>query len=151
MLYLGADHRGFPLKEKLKAFLNEKTIAYEDMGAFSLEPSDDFTGFALRVAQAVSKNPSEHKGILICGSGVGVDVVANKVKGIISGLLLSKEHAKAASYDDAINVAAIPADYVLEDEAKAIITAFLETQPSQEERHLRRVQKIKVIEDPKQG
>lgn len=146
MLYLGADHRGFQLKEKVKDYLDAQKIPYEDLGAFSLVPSDDFTQYAHNVAKAVAKNSSEHKGIAFCGSGVGVDVVANKEKEIMAGLLFSEAQAKSAAYDDAINIAAIPADYVSGDEAKRIVAIFLETEPSKEERHMRRVGHIRQIE-----
>ncbi len=147
MIYLGADHRGFELKEKIKLFLEKDDVPYEDLGALILDPDDDYPDIAFKVAEAVAKAPSEHKGILFCGSGVGVAVAANKEKGIIAGLFFSKEQAKAATYDDAINIAALPADYLSEGEAQEIIKAFLETKPSQEERHIRRLAKIKEIEE----
>ncbi len=145
MLYLGADHRGFGLKEKIKRYLKESLIPYEDMGSFSLILDDDYPDIAFKVAKVVAKNPYEDKGILFCGSGVGVDIAANKVRWIRAGLLFSKEQAKSATYDDAINIAAIPADYLSQDETQEIVKIFLETKPSQEERYIRRIKKLKNI------
>src|SRR3989338_472622 len=86
MIYLGADHRGFQLKEEIKKFLAEKKYQFEDMGNFAYDPNDDYTDFAKLVAQKVAEKPNENKGVLICGSGVGVDITANKFPGVRSAL-----------------------------------------------------------------
>jgi len=82
MIYLGADHRGYKLKEALKIYLQESNYVWEDLGAKELNLDDDYPDYALAVAKKVAENPEENRGILICGSGVGVDIVANKIKGI---------------------------------------------------------------------
>ena len=82
MLYIGADHRGYKLKEILRVYLQELGYDFEDLGNKELNPDDDYPDFALGVAKKVAENPDENRGILICGSGVGVDIVANKIKGI---------------------------------------------------------------------
>ena len=81
-VYIGADHGGFNLKEKVKHKLVEWGFDVEDMGAKTLDPDDDYPEFAYAVAKKVSENLSASRGILLCRSGVGMDIVANKVKGI---------------------------------------------------------------------
>src|SRR3989344_1420621 len=107
MVYLGSDHRGFALKEKLKSLLTELGYAFEDMGSFEYNKDDDYPDFATAVARAVvlslSKGDSA-KGILICGSGVGVAVTANKIKGIIAGTMFDSEQVKASVADENANV-----------------------------------------------
>lgn len=146
MLYLGADHRGFELKEKIKIYLKAEDIAFEDVGALVFNQDDDYTDYAEKVALGVAKNPGEYRGIVVCGSGVGVDVVANKFKGVISGLLFNLIQAQEATSHDHLNIAAIAADYTTQKEALEIIAAFLKTPYSQEARHVRRVEKIRKIE-----
>jgi RpiB/LacA/LacB family sugar-phosphate isomerase len=82
-IYLGADHRGFTLKEKLKQWLESQGYAVQDMGAHVLTPGDDYTDYASAVGFNVAKS-DDAKGIVVCGSGVGVDVVANKIDGVRS-------------------------------------------------------------------
>lgn len=147
MIYLGADHRGYTLKEKIKRYLQEQGMPFEDLGAFLEDKDDDFTEYAHSVAQAVAVDPAINRGIVICGSGVGVDVVANKEKGIIAGLFFDPRQAIEATGHDHVNVAALPADHISLDEAVAIVTGFLTTPYSQEERHIRRVNDIKKIEE----
>ena len=87
MIYIGADHRGYKLKEALKDYLKELNLEYEDLGALQIIFDDDYPDYAILVAKKVSENPRENRGILICGSGVGVDIVANKFKGVRSALI----------------------------------------------------------------
>src|SRR3990167_2156290 len=104
-IYLGADHRGFQLKEELKQFL-ETNYDVEDCGAFEKIESDDYTDFAIKVAEKVSSNEGS-RGIVICGSGVGVDITANKFPKIRCGLGINREQIKAARNDDDVNVLAL--------------------------------------------
>ena len=142
MLYLGADHRGFQLKEKIKKFLAEKKYQFEDMGNFIYDKNDDYVDFAKLVAQKVSEKPSEHKGVLICGSGVGVDIAANKFYGVRSALADDVATAKQSREHDNTNVLSLPADEVDFELAKKIITAWLETPFSNGEKYKRRIDKI---------
>ena len=94
-VYLGADHRGFNLKGKIKNWLSENKFSTDDLGAFSYDPNDDYPLFAEKVANSVSSDINkglESRGIVICGSGVGVDIVANKFKHIRNGLPLNLKH-----------------------------------------------------------
>ena len=142
MIYLGADHRGYNLKDDIKKFLAENKYQFEDMGNFTYDPNDDYTDFAKLVAKKVSKKPEKDKGILICGSGVGVDIVANKFKGVRSALADDIATAKQSREHDDTNVLSLPADEVDFELAKKIITVWLETPFSNGEKYKRRINKI---------
>jgi ribose 5-phosphate isomerase B len=144
-VYLGADHRGFELKEKMKPILSGEGHEVEDLGNKSLDSEDDYVDFAARVAEEVEKNP-EARGILFCGSGAGVDIVANKFDGVRSILASFPEEARVARQDDDVNVLALPADFISETQAQEIVKVFLETNFKGEERHKRRLGKITDIE-----
>ena len=145
-IYLGADHRGFEMKERLKKWLEERGYQVEDKGAYALEPQDDYVDFAAQVAEDVSSNSSS-RGIVLCGSGVGVDITSNKYKGVRCGLGFSKEQIQAARKDDDINILALPVDFLEEQTLYTITEQFLSTPFSNEERHLRRIAKIATLEE----
>ena len=145
MIYLAADHRGFNLKEKIKQWLAEWGYDYEDMGAFKLDPSDDYPIYTKKVAESIVE--PDDRGILVCGSGVGVDEVANKFDGIRSGLAINKEQIHAARNDDDINVLALASDFTSEEEAKEIVKTFLDTEFAGEERFNRRLKEVGEIEE----
>ena len=113
-----ADHRGYNLKEEIKKFLTESGYDFEDMGNFKHDTDDDYTDFAKLVAEKVSQNPEKDKGILICGPGVGVDITANKFKGVRSALADDIETAKQSREHDDTNVLSLPANEVDFDLAK---------------------------------
>lgn len=146
MIFIAADHRGFALKEKIKLWLQKRGVDFEDMGNDHLVLEDDYPDFAKRVAARFRSSESEVsgevKGILICGSGVGVDIVANRHQGVRCGLGFSVEQIKKAREDDNINCLAMAADFIDEEAAKKIIEAFLKTEFSREEKKVRRIEKI---------
>ena len=142
MIYLGADHRGFELKEEIKKFLANKKYQFEDTGNFDYDPNDDYTDFAKLVAQKVSEKPDGNKGILICGSGVGVDITANKFHGVRSALADDIATAKQSREHDDTNVLSLPSEEVDFELAKKIITIWLETPFSNGEKYKRRIGKI---------
>ncbi|MBI4099195.1 RpiB/LacA/LacB family sugar-phosphate isomerase [Candidatus Parcubacteria bacterium] len=144
--FFGSDHRGFKLKEALKAHLAERGIQVEDLGNAVEDPDDDYVDFAAKVAAKVSENPSDHRGILICGSGHGVDMVANKFKGVKSALAFNEAVAKQSREHEDANVLSLASDWVSEEDAKKIVDVWLATPFSGEERHVRRLEKIKVLE-----
>lgn len=154
MIYLGADHRGYELKEKLKPWLEQLGYQYEDCGALEYDKDDDYPDFAKLVGEKVaqfqrgltSNLEVKPQGILICGSGIGIAVAANKIKGIRAGTAINPEQIAVAVNDEDLNVLAIPANYLDEETTKEIIKSFLETKFSGEERHQRRLEKIKEIE-----
>lgn len=141
-IYIGADHRGFELKEKAKTWLSGHEL--EDMGAYEYNPKDDYTIYAEKVASVVADKNA--KGILICGSGVGVDVVSNKFDGVRASVGKSPGQVKAGRADDDMNVLVLAADYTSDEEAKSMIEKFLETEFSGKARYKRRLKDIKKIE-----
>lgn len=145
-VYIGADHRGFRLKEELKSWF-AKEYEVIDVGAFTLDPQDDYVSYAEKVAEEVVVDMQNSRGIIICGSGVGVDVAANKIEGIRCGLGFSQDEIRAARNDDDINVLALPANFVDSDFAKKIVKIFLETPFGKTERFERRINEISEIEE----
>lgn len=144
-IYIGADHRGYKLKEKVARWLFDWKYDFEDMGADYLNPGDDYTVYAQRVASMVADSPNS-RGVLLCGSGVGVDVVANKFDGVRASIGKNKEQVKAGREDDDMNVLVLAADYTQENEARDMLKAFLETEFAAKKRHKRRLADIKKIE-----
>ncbi|MEK7470569.1 MAG: RpiB/LacA/LacB family sugar-phosphate isomerase [Patescibacteria group bacterium] len=144
-IYIGADHRGFVLKEKIARWLYELKYEFTDLGANSIDLSDDYTKYAEQVALMVRDNEGS-RGVLLCGSGVGVDVVANKFDGIRSSIGKSVLQVKAGRSDDDMNILVIAADFTTEKEAKGMLIAFLETKFSGKERYKDRLEEIEKIE-----
>ena len=147
MIYLAADHRGFGLKEAIKKFFAEQGTACEDMGGFSYDADDDYVDFAAAAAEKISANPTEHKGIFLCGSGHGMDLVANKYRGIRAALCWNRDVAKQSREHEDVNVLVLPADWLDEAATEEIVMTWLGTNFSNEERHARRLEKIKHLED----
>jgi len=141
-IFLGADHRGYKLKEKIKEWFADYEIV--DMGAYEYNPKDDYTVYAQKVALEVVGGGG--MGILICGSGIGVNIVANKFDGIRAGLGKSEKQVSAGRMDDDINVLVLAADYTSESEAKDMVNSFLTTNFSGKLRHKKRIEDIKNIE-----
>lgn len=146
-LLIAADHNGYELKNQLVEWLQAQGHDVTDHGAAELDPTDDYPDYAFKVAEAVAENPAERRGIVLCGSGVGMDVAANKVPGIRAALIHDKSIAAAAQRDDNINVLALGADYLNLDQAKDVITAWLATPYAAEERFERRLNKISQYEE----
>lgn len=146
MIYVGADHRGFELKAKVNKWLAGREYEFEDVGAFEYESDDDYVDFAIDAAQKVAKAPEAHRGIIICGSGAGVEIAANKVRGVRCGLGFAEDQVHAARKDDNINVLALAADNTDEFEALELVEKFLETEFVKSERYMRRLEKIERYE-----
>lgn len=144
MLYLGSDHGGFALKEKLCAFLKKRRIAYEDLGTHGTE-SCDYPRFAALVAAQVQKNV-DHRGILICTSGVGMAIAANKFRGVYAARLTQTDDVRTARQHNGINVLCLPGNLAL-DLACEMVTLFLETPLDTADRHCRRRQLIADFEN----
>ena len=126
MIALGADHGGYKLKEEIKKYFDEKGIEYRDFGTDS-EEKTDYPIYAKKVAQAVQSKECEG-GILLCRSGYGMTVVANKFKGIRAASISNEEAAKFAKADDDINVITLGGDYLTINEAICIIRNWLATE-----------------------
>ncbi|NCO89501.1 ribose-5-phosphate isomerase [Candidatus Wolfebacteria bacterium CG18_big_fil_WC_8_21_14_2_50_39_7] len=146
LIYIGADHRGFSLKEIFKKILKDKGYEVVDVGNDHYDENDDYPDFAKLVGLAISQEPVNRRGILICGSGVGVDIVANKFKGVRSALVNNPDQAYLSRNDDDSNVLSLAADFLSEDDAKKILGTFLQTPFAGEGKFQRRLQKINQIE-----
>ena len=146
MLYIGSDHGGHPLKEDLKKFLAKQKIDFVDIGPNRLDPRDDYPEFSAKVAREISKDPQNNKGILLCRSGHGVCIVANKFKNVRAALCWNEQVAKASRNDDDANVLCLPSDYISAEIAEEITKVWLNTPFSDEARHQRRIREIKTLE-----
>lgn len=142
---LGCDHGGFGLKESIKAHLSEKGHECTDFGTYD-QSSVDYPDFALKASLAV-KNGVCERGILICSTGIGISISANKVRGIRCALCGDLLSARLTREHNDTNVLALGAYIVGEKLAAAIVDEWLETAFSNEERHTRRIRKIHDIED----
>ena len=143
-IYIGTDHAGFELKEKLKIFITELGHEIVDKGAFSVDSNDDYPDFIVPVALSVA-NDKKSLGIVLGGSGEGEQISANKVDGVraieyyggnLDIVKLGREHNDA-------NVLSLGARFIKEDEAKEAVKLFIETSFSNEERHVRRLNEVK--------
>lgn len=146
IIYIGADHRGFNLKEKLKQFLVNKGYTVIDKGNSYYDEADDYPDFAALVAQEVASDPDNRRGILICGSGIGMAIVANKFSQIRAASIFNSDQAFSSRSDVNTNVLSLAADFLEEEEAKKILSVWLQTPFSGEERHKRRIRKISELE-----
>lgn len=144
-IYLGADHRGFELKNQVKSWLLDNGFKVLDLGANQFIKTDDFVEYAVSVGQNVSQN-KDSKGIVICGSGAGVEIAANKIEGIRCSLGQSKEQVQKAREDDDINVLALASDFITTEKAKDMIESFLQTDFISSDKHNRRIEKISNLE-----
>lgn len=143
MLVIGSDHGGYKLKEEIKKYLDEKGIQYEDKGTFS-EESVDYPNIAKSVAYQVS-NKKADIGILICRSGIGMSMCANKFKDVRCALCYEEQTAKFARMHNDANMLALGADYITTNQAICIIRQFLATE-FEGGRHQNRVDLINEIE-----
>ena len=147
MIYLAADHRGFGLKEELKKFLINQEYEVEDVGPFSFKETDDYVDYAKTAIEKVLVDPVVNKAILICGSGHGMNMAADKYKGIRAALCYNRYVAVQSREHENVNVLVLASDWVKETEAKDIVYDWLNTAFASEERHIRRIKKIEEIEE----
>ena len=126
MIAIGSDHGGYKLKEEIKKYLDEIGIEYKDFGAYS-EERTDYPIYAKKVAEAIVNKECD-KGILLCKSGCGMAIVANKFKGIRAGLIVNEKEAKFAKADDDINVITISGNNTSIAEAVKIIRMWIGTE-----------------------
>ncbi len=146
-IYIGTDHAGFELKEELKKFLENLGYEVEDMGAYEFSATDDYPDFVFPVAKAVAGDTENRRGIILGGTGIGNGILANKVKGIRAGVVYDEYSAKMSREHNDANVMALGARTLTVDKAKKVVTLWLDTPFSNEERHKRRIEKIKQLEN----
>lgn len=140
MIALGNDQAGYGLKQEVMKYLDEQGIAYKDYGSYN-EESVDYPVYAKKVAHAVAEGECE-KGILICGTGIGISITANKVKGIRAALCHDTFSAEATRQHNDANILAMGARVIGPGLALKIVETFLNTEFSNVERHVRRVNMI---------
>lgn len=143
MIAIGSDHGGYKLKEEIKKYLSEIGIEYKDFGTYS-EERTDYPIYAKNVAEAINSKECD-KGILLCKSGCGMAIVANKFKGIRAGLVINENEAKFAKADDDINVITISGNNTSIEEAIKIIRMWLGTE-FKGGRYQERIEMINKIE-----
>jgi ribose 5-phosphate isomerase B len=146
VIYIGADHRGFELKNQIIDWMHSNGHQIEDLGAYELIPMDDYVDYAEKVGRKISED-SGNRGIVICGSGAGVDIATNKIKGARCTIGFNVEQIKASRRDDNLNVLALASNFTLLDDAKALIETFLQTPYDPTDNHARRIEKIKTLEN----
>lgn len=137
---IGSDHAGYELKETLKRYMEEKGYKMEDHGTYSND-STDYPEYAHAVANSVAEKNDVEQGILICGSGNGISMSANKHSGVRAALCWDKEVAILARKHNDANIVALPARFITTEDAKSIVDAFVEEE-FEGGRHQRRVDKI---------
>lgn len=142
MIYLGADHGGFAVKEQIKQWLASGGYEMIDMGAPTLVPDDDYPIYAQAVALKIQEDPEKNRGILLCRSGGGMAIAANRFKEVRAVDCKSVEEAVHARQHNDANVLTLPAEWVTGEQAIDIVQAFLTTPFSGEQRHIQRIKKI---------
>jgi len=140
---LGCDHRGFKLKQTIMEFLQKSGYSYHDFGCYNTE-SVDYPDFAQEVANAVASGKFDH-GILICSTGIGMSIVANKIRGIRAALCHDTFTAKRARLHNDANVLCLAGQDIEDDEALEIVKTYLSTS-FEGGRHIPRLNKIRVLE-----
>ncbi len=145
-VYLGADHAGYKLKEKIKSYLKNEGYDVKDCGAFSFDKNDDYPDFIAPCAKKVSQD-IDAKGIVFGKSGAGECIVANKIKGIRAVWGVNKTNVKLSRTHNDANVLSLGSLFVNADFAKELVKIFLQTSFLNEKRHIRRIEKIKKIEN----
>ncbi len=142
-IYIGADHNGFAFKQDIADFLTRSGHEVVDEGGERLNPQDDFPQFAARVVAAMlGSDDIDPRGILICGSGQGMCIAANRFKGIRASLVWDLAEARMSRNDDDCNVLCLPARLMTAKEAEPIVSAWLHTPFAEAPRFKRRIQQL---------
>lgn len=141
IVYLGSDHAGFRLKKEIIKFLQKEDFEYKDLGALSYNRRDDYPDFAKKVARKVAKD-KETRGILSCGTGIGMVIAANKVKGARAAFGFSNYSVKKAREDNDANIITFSGEEQSPGEVLKMVKIFLETPFSEKEKHRRRIRKL---------
>lgn len=144
MIYIGADHRGFELKENLKVWLKTQGYEVEDVGNHVFDPDDDSLDSAIKVAEMVEGNEGD-KGILCCGSGHGEDIAANRFPGVRAILGFNRDVTIQGREHWDANILVIPAEWVSAQEAEERVELFLTTEKSTSDRYERRRSRLAAL------
>lgn len=148
-IYIASDHAGFELKNQLISYLEENGIAVFDKGPFEYKKDDDYPDWISLVAEEVGKNPNEARGIVIGMSGQGEALTANKFKNVRAGVLYKydEEIVRLMREHNDVNVLSLGANFLSPEEAEKAVDIFIDTEFSNDERHVRRIKKITKIEN----
>ncbi|MBI9009862.1 MAG: ribose 5-phosphate isomerase B [Tenericutes bacterium] len=144
LVAIGSDHAGFEYKELLRKYLAKKDITVIDKGTYLLEPVD-YPDYAAKVGHSVANNEVDF-GIVICGTGLGISIAANKIKGIRAAVVSSAFTAESAKNHNHANIIAFGSRVNTIEEVKEYLEIFMKTKESEEERHVNRVNKIQKLE-----
>lgn len=145
-IYIAADHGGFEVKRAVIDWLTNNGFEFEDMGAYTFEPTDDYPEYAFAVAHMVAKHPSS-LGILLCKSGAGMVIAANKIKGIRAVDVQNIYDATHAKEHNNANVISLAGERLQKEDIISLVEAFINTPFSEHERHVRRLKKIEDFEN----
>ncbi len=145
-IVIGSDHAGFATKQRIVRALANAGYTIMDVGTFSADEPVDYPGYAKLVAKEVARDPSGTKGILVCGSGTGMVIAANKVRGIRAAFAFDAYGARMARKDNDANVLALRGRRFPQEKAAALALAFLKAPFSGAPRHVRRVREIAALE-----
>jgi ribose 5-phosphate isomerase B len=140
-IFIGADHNGYELKEKLEEYLKSQGYEVIDKGDTSLRPDDDFPIYAAKVASEVLAN-ADSRGILLCGSGQGICMAANRYKGIRASLVWDQDEAYSSRNDDDANILCLPARKLSFEQSKSLVETWLETPFAGAARFVRRIKQM---------
>ena len=142
-VYVGADHNGFFLKEKLEDYLKKKGFEVVDAGNEQLDPADDFPVFAEKaVRELLGSDDADSRAVLICGSGQGMCIAANRFRGVRAAVGYDHESVRASRNDDNVNMLCLPARTLAQDTAFDLVDTFLKTPFANAERFNRRLREI---------
>ena len=141
-IYLGADHRGYKFKEQIKEWLVLNGYETQDLGAREFNPDDDYIDFALKVAESIEGNGGNSRGILLCGSGHGVEMVANRFHHVRAILGFNDNVTVQGREHEDANILVLPADWINSEELLERVRLFLQTETSIDPRHKRRRAKL---------
>lgn len=140
MIYLGADHGGYKLKEAIKNYLEKQGIRHKDLGAYDAQ-SSDHPDYAFKVARKVARSKGQDKGILICSTGVGMAITANRIKGVRAVNGWEPKVVKLAREHNDANVLTLGGKFVKPAQANKLVDIFLKTKPLNKIRYQRRIKK----------
>ena len=142
-IYIGTDHNGFYLRNSLVEYLKKAGYDIHDESLKELDPTDDYPVFAAKVVQDIlTSSDPDPRGILLCGSGQGMCMTANRYKGIRAAMVYDRESVRSSRNDDNANVICLPAETLEKDEAKVIVETFLNTPFAAAERYKRRIREM---------
>ena len=145
MIALGSDHAGYELKQAIKNHLDERNLEYKDYGAYSAE-SVDYAVYAEKTAKGITSGECSI-GILCCGTGVGISIAANKVRGIRACCCSDKFSAEMTRLHNDANILCLGGRVVTPEQAIELVDVFLDTEFSNDERHIRRISQITDLEN----